>query len=131
MVRVGSLLEKALMKTNMTIRRFAILLVCLNAFWSTSALAQPAPSGVVRVTAQVLNVRAGSGAKLPNYHESGTRRNFEGNWVSLRLASRAQAGGCFGVGKFGGYGAHRLIQVFHGKAAPEGELRRYVPSFFG
>ena len=35
------------------------------------------------------------------------------------LASRAQAGGCSGVGKFGGYGAHRLIQVFYGKAAPE------------
>ena len=65
MVKAGSLFEKALMKTNMTILRFAILLVCLNAFWSTSALAQPAPSGVVRVTAQVLNVRAGPGPNFP------------------------------------------------------------------
>ena len=41
MVNAGWLIEKAPMKTNMTILRFTILLVCLNAFWSTSALAQP------------------------------------------------------------------------------------------
>jgi uncharacterized protein YgiM (DUF1202 family) len=52
------------MKTNMTILHFAILLVCLNAFCSTSALAQPVPTGIVRVTARVLNVRAGPG---PNF----------------------------------------------------------------
>jgi uncharacterized protein YgiM (DUF1202 family) len=53
------------MKTNMTILRLAILLVCLNAFSSTSALARPAPPGVVRVTAEVLGVRSGPGPEFP------------------------------------------------------------------
>jgi uncharacterized protein YgiM (DUF1202 family) len=63
-VNLGSLFEKAPMKTNMTILRFAILLVCLNALSSTSALAQPAPPRNVRVTSQVLNVRSGPGLKF-------------------------------------------------------------------
>jgi hypothetical protein len=62
--KASSLFEKAPMKTNMTILQFAILLVCITAFSSTSALARPAPPGVVRVTAKVLNVRSGPGLKF-------------------------------------------------------------------
>ena len=108
---MSSLFEKALMNTNMTILRFAILLVGLNALWSTSALAQPAPPRDVRVTSQVLNVRAGPD-QIPNDHESGTRHSLEGNWDSLRVASRAQAGACFGLGKFSRNGAHKLIKNY-------------------
>ena len=48
----------------MIILRFAILLACLSAFSSTSALAQPAPPRSVRVVSQVLNVRSGPGLKF-------------------------------------------------------------------
>jgi uncharacterized protein YgiM (DUF1202 family) len=53
------------MKTKMTILRLAILLVCLNAFAITTADARLAPPRMVRVTANVLNVRTGPGPDFP------------------------------------------------------------------
>jgi uncharacterized protein YgiM (DUF1202 family) len=98
------------MKTNMTILRFAILLVCLNALSSTSALAQPAPPRNVRVTSQVLNVRSGPGLKFAIVTK--VRRGtvlrvirVRHGWLHVRRSARS------GLGKFGGYGAHTLIVV--------------------
>jgi uncharacterized protein YgiM (DUF1202 family) len=81
-----------MMNRYITPLRIAFLLVFLSASSATSAFAQGPPRGTVRVTAKVLNLRAGPG---PNFKIVGSVSRgtllkaieFRGGWIRVRRPS--------------------------------------------